>query len=80
MLTVFGFVAQHERHVFLRPNVTRAAADGYGFPFRYSSRPDSATYESLLAFARTIRRELRPRDMIDLHSFMWVQGFDEYPD
>src|SRR5436853_164822 len=25
-------------------------------------------------------RDLRPRDMIDLQSFIWVQGSDEYPD
>ena len=23
--------------------------------------------------------DLRPRDMIDLQSFLWVQGSDEYP-
>jgi hypothetical protein len=83
LLTVFGFIAQPRRHVFLKPNVTRAAADAYGFHFRYQSRPNYATYDSLLAFARTIRRDLRdlrPRDMIDLQSFMWVQGSDEYPD
>ena len=83
LLTVFGFIAQPKRHVFLKPNVTRAAAEAYGFPFRYESHPNYATYESLLAFARTIRRDLRdlrPRDMIDIQSFMWVQGSDEYPD
>ena len=83
LLTVFGFIAQPTRHVFLKPNVTRAAADAYGFPLQYESRPNYATYDSLLAFARTIRRDLRdlrPRDMIDLQSFMWVQGSDEYPD
>ena len=83
LLTVFGFIAQPKRHLFLKPNVTRAAAGAYGFPFRYKSGPNYATYASLLAFARTIRRDLqdlRPRDMIDLQSFMWVQGSDEYPD
>jgi len=24
--------------------------------------------------------DLKPRDMIDLQSFIWVQGSDEYPD
>jgi hypothetical protein len=24
--------------------------------------------------------DLKPRDMIDLQSFLWVQGSDEYPD
>jgi hypothetical protein len=36
---------------------------------------------SLLEFAELIRRDLRdlrPRDMIDIQSFIWVQGSDEY--
>ena len=39
------------------------------------------TYESLLMFARTVRRDvsdLHPRGMIDIQSFIWVQGSDEY--
>ena len=52
-----------------------------GFDLLYASRPSWETYESLLAFAATVRRDLRdlrPRDMIDIQSFMWVQGSDEY--
>ena len=33
------------------------------------------------SFARTVGRDLadlRPRDMIDIQSFLWVQGSDEY--
>jgi hypothetical protein len=52
---VFGFIAQPDRHVFLKPNVTRLAAREYGD-----------------------QRDLRPRDMIDLQSFIWVMGSDEY--
>jgi hypothetical protein len=81
LVTVFGFIAQPKTHVFLKPNTTRAAAREYGFDFNYSSRANWATYASLLDFAATIRRDLRdmrPRDMIDIQSFMWVQGSDEY--
>ena len=81
LVTVFGFIAQPERHIFLKPNVTKIAARHYGFDFPYQSKPNWETYTSLLAFAGTIRRDLRdikPRDMIDLQSFMWVQGSDEY--
>jgi len=81
LLTVFGFIAQPERHVFLKPNVTRVAAREYEFDFLYRSRPRWETYESLLNFARVVyrdNRDLRPRDMIDLQSFIWVQGSDEY--
>jgi hypothetical protein len=44
-------------------------------------RPAWGTYRSLLALARTVRRDqsqLRPREMIDIQSFLWVQGSDEY--
>jgi hypothetical protein len=81
LATVFGFIAQPQTHMFLKPNVTRAAAAAYGFHFRYASRPSWETYASLLEFAATVRRDvrdLRPRDMIDLQSFIWVQGSDEY--
>ena len=83
VVTVFGFIAAPDRHIFLKPNVTREAARKYGFDFRYESRPSWETYASLLEFAATVRRDtrdLRPRDMIDIQSFIWVQGSDEYPD
>ena len=81
LLTVFGFLAQPDKHIFLKPNVTRIAAREYGFDFEYVSRPNWDTYQSLLEFAARVRRDnrdLKPRDMIDLQSFMWVQGSDEY--
>ncbi|MDQ6620434.1 MAG: hypothetical protein M3Z31_12205 [Pseudomonadota bacterium] len=81
LVTVFGFIAQPDVHVFLKPRVTRAAATAYAYDFQYTSRPAWYTYASLLDFARTVRtdtRDLRPRDMIDVQSFIWVQGSDEY--
>ena len=51
------------------------------FDFHYQSRPNWDTYASLLAFAEQVRRDqrdLKPRDMIDLQSFIWVMGSDEY--
>jgi hypothetical protein len=61
--------------------VTRAAAREYEFEFEYRSRPNWETYESLLDFASTVEEDLRdlaPKDMIDIQSFLWVQGSDEY--
>ena len=81
LLTVFPFIAQPDTHMFLKPNVTRLAAREYGFDFEYHSRPSWPIYRSLLEFAATVRRDLRdqrPRDMIDIQSFIWVQGSDEY--
>jgi hypothetical protein len=81
LVTVFGFIAQPDKHVFLKPVVTKTAAREYGFDFQYQSKPNWDTYARLLDFAATIRqdlRDLKPRDMIDLQSFIWVQGSDEY--
>jgi len=82
LVTVFGFIAQPDQHIFLKPTVTKRAAEAYGYDFRYQSKPNWETYSSLLDFAETLRRDLRdlrPRDMIDIQSFIWVQGSDEYP-
>lgn len=81
--TVFGFIADPANHIFLKPRVTQAAAEKYGIDFRYRSRPNWETYQSLLDFAEAVRNDtahLKPRDMIDLLSFIWVIGSDEYPD
>ena len=81
LVTVFGFIARPDEHIFLKPRVTQAAAKAYGYAFEYKSRPAWPTYASLLGFAERVRRDTRdlaPRDMIDLQSFIWVQGSDEY--
>lgn len=81
VVTIFGFIALPDEHFFLKPTVTRTAALEYGFDFRYQSRPNWDTYLNLLDFARLVRTDLsdlRPRDMMDIQSFLWVQGSDEY--
>jgi hypothetical protein len=81
VVTVFGFIARPKVHFFLKPTVTRAAAAAYGHDLAYRSRPDWETYAGVLELARTVRRDLsdlRPRDMIDIQSFLWVQGSAEY--
>jgi hypothetical protein len=81
IVTIFGMIAAPEKHIFVKPMVTRTAAREYGCDFRYSSRPNWDTYVSMLEFAEQVREDqadLAPRDMIDLQSFIWVQGSDEY--
>jgi hypothetical protein len=84
IVTVFGFLARPDKHLFLKPRVTRRAAHAYGFDLQYDAQPAWPGYHSLLTFAAIIRRDLdrRPnfkaRDMIDVQSFIWVQGAEEY--
>ena len=83
LVTVFGFIAQPQTHIFLKPNVTRIAARKFGFDFHYKTRPSWETYSEFLQFGQVVRSEvtdLRPRDMIDIQSFIWVLGSDEYED
>ncbi len=79
--TVFGFIALPQEHIFLKPQVTKAAALAYRFPFAYRSRPNWNTYSNVLEFAELVREDLAdlgPRDMIDIRSFLWVLGSSEY--
>jgi len=81
--TVFGFIADPSAHIFLKPQVTKVAARKYEFDFKYQSKPNWETYKSLLDFAEQVRKDtadLKPKDFIDLQSFIWVQGSDEYDD
>lgn len=83
LVTVFGFIASPQEHIFLKPMVTKRAAEKYKFDFQYKSRPNWDTYQNLIDFAETVRKdtkELSPLDYIDLQSFIWVMGSDEYPD
>ena len=81
--TVFGFIARPDEHIFIKPRVTKVAAEKYDYPFVYKSRPNWESYKSMIGFAEQVREDvagLKPRDYIDLQSFIWVLGSDEYPD
>ena len=57
------------------------AAKKYEYDFKYHSKPNWETYKSLLDFAGLVRKDasdLKPKDFIDLQSFIWVLGSDEY--
>lgn len=44
-------IAQPDRHIFLKPSVTKAAAVFYDQPLQYQSRPTWDVYAALLEFA-----------------------------
>lgn len=81
--TVFGFLGNPDEHIFIKPRVTQVAAEKYRYDFIYTSRPNWETYQSMLGFAEQVRRDvsdLKPQDYVDLQSFIWVMGSEEYPD
>ena len=81
LVSVFGFIAKPQVHIFLKPQITKAAAAAYAVPFTYRSRPAWDTYEQLLDFGALIKDDLAdlgPRDMIDVQSFIFVLGSSFY--
>ena len=67
------------RHMFLKPTVTADFADrvGHDFHHRYTAEPNADTYLALLDLVEKTRAaiaELKPRDNIDIRSFIWVVG------
>lgn len=84
LVTAFAQIARPDQHLFLKPVVTRKAARAYGYDFDYSATPCWPVYRDLQTFAAILRRDLdhkpgfRAHDMIDIQSFIWVQGSAEY--
>ncbi|HEY0751239.1 MAG TPA: hypothetical protein VGD26_08785, partial [Chitinophagaceae bacterium] len=61
----------------------KIAAEKYRYDFNYKSRPNWDTYKNLLDFAEQVRKDtaaFKPKDYIDLQSFIWVMGSEEYPE
>jgi hypothetical protein len=65
--------------MFVKPTVTKEAANNRGFDIQYESRINANTYKRVLLFAQDLfqrlcddsRQELHPGDMIDIPGFMW---------
>ena len=83
VVTYLPFLWRPEQHMFLKPVVTQDFAErvGHSFFHEYAPALDPDVYASLLslmAVAKTELADLRPRDNIDLQSFVWTVG--EYKD
>ena len=60
--------------------VIRKAAEPLWCAARISLASKLGRLLDLVQWVRRDLSDLRPRDMIDLQSFLWVQASDEYPD
>lgn len=79
VVTYLPFLWRPEIHMFLKPEATKdfAVRVGHRFASDYEPRLAVPVYESLLDLAvRTADElsELKPRDRIDVQSFIWVVG------
>jgi hypothetical protein len=78
-VTYLPFLWRPEQHMFLKPEVTKDFAErvGHRFASDYEPRLDIAVYEGLLDLSAKTEAELsdlKPRDRVDVQSFIWVIG------
>lgn len=79
--TYFPFITHPARHMFVKPTITRHAAELCGFEIHYKPRLNWLTYKCVLDFSAHLFSGiavLKPRDMIDVQSFMWCVAPGKY--
>ncbi len=72
--TYFPFIVHPDQYMFVKPTITQKAAELSAFEINYRPELNWLTYESVLKFSNYLRAELaelKPKDMIDVQSFMW---------
>ena len=79
VVTYLPYLWRPDTHMFLKPEATKdfATRVGHRFAAGYEARLTLPVYESLLDLvSRTAQKlsDLRPRDLIDIQSFIWVVG------
>lgn len=75
LATLLPFVAQPDRHMLLRPNVTCEAARRLRLAVEYRPDPSWSTYSTLLQASGELLEKLRPlgaSDYVDVEAFMHV--------
>lgn len=72
--TYFLFIIHPDKYMFVKPTITQYSSELCGYEVNYRPQLNWLTYKSVLGFSEYIKSEiseLKPRDMIDVQSFMW---------
>jgi len=73
-----------ENSPFMKPVVTKKAAEAFGYPLDYTTNIQWDTYNRLIEFSKFIGKKisahplLKPKDMIDIQGFMWCADPSKY--
>ena len=68
----------------MKPEVTKKAAEAFGYPLDYTTNIEWDTYNRLIGFTNFVKKQisshplLKPRDMIDIQGFMWCADPSKY--
>lgn len=70
----FSFLMDPEKCMFVKPDMLKRSIEISNHWLSYDSHPSGKQYGQILEFSEWLKfriAELSPRDMIDVHSFMW---------
>jgi hypothetical protein len=73
LATLFPFIAEPSRQVFLAPRSACGAAERLGCDLRFDAAPNWATYSALRALSEKLLAKLQPigaRDFVDVEAFL----------
>lgn len=84
--TYFLFIRFPDKQIFVKPQVTQNAAEVLGMSINYRPELNWLTYSQVLNLAQNLKSKLekidnptlRPEDMIDVQSFIWVTAPSYY--
>lgn len=79
----FLFIVHPSKYMFIKPTITQYSSELCGFEINYKPQLNWLTYKSVLEFSEYLFSEiseLKPRDMIDVQSFMWCIAPGTYQD
>ncbi len=77
LATIFLYAIHPDKYMFVKPDTTKVAAEISNFYINYDSKPSLDTYNRVQEFSHYLRvkiKELKPKDMIDIQSFMWYMN------
>jgi hypothetical protein len=77
LITFWSFFRHPDKHMFVKPSIYQNCAKRMGFDAMYEPKPNLKTYTQCLSFVDFLRpnmTKLRPKDNIDLQSFMFIVG------
>ncbi len=75
LLTLWPYLAAHKGFLFLKPTITKTAAEGMGISLNYDAKPNYLTYQSAISLYDKLWSALEPKgakDWVDIQSFIWV--------
>ena len=74
VISYFLFIRFPDKYMFVKPTIMQHLSDLCGFEINYKPQVNWLTYNCVLDFSEYLFHELsdlKPRDMIDIQSFMW---------